>query len=135
MFEMELDSLVYVIISSATSISCEKWRTRFPADIFSKSVDFCPPGSPSSCFKDLETGKVRFNSISMRGFEKLDEWQKLDHRKICKKAFSHLVDLMTLMTGIFWNPEVVFFLLGGVKRPRKEQGGLFGGETWRFSLG
>lgn len=45
-------------------------------------------GSPSSCFKDLETGKVRFNSISMRGFEELDSWQTADHRKICKKAFS-----------------------------------------------
>ncbi|CAE7232846.1 unnamed protein product [Symbiodinium sp. CCMP2592] len=44
-------------------------------------------GSPSSCFKDLETGKVRFNSISMKGYEELDAWQTADHRKICKKAF------------------------------------------------
>ena len=41
---------------------------------------------------------MRFNSISMRGFEKLDEWQKLDHRKICKKAFSHL-DFLNLFLG------------------------------------
>ena len=44
-------------------------------------------GSPSSCFKDLETGKVRFNSIAMKGYEELDSWQTADHRKICKKAF------------------------------------------------
>lgn len=44
-------------------------------------------GSPSSCFKDLETGKVRFNSIAMKGYEELDAWQTADHRKICRKAF------------------------------------------------
>ena len=44
-------------------------------------------GSPSSCFKDLETGKVRFNSIAMQGYEQLDAWQTADHRKICKKTF------------------------------------------------
>ena len=45
-------------------------------------------GSPSSCFKDLETGKVRFNSIAMKGYESLDKWQTADHRKICRKAFN-----------------------------------------------
>lgn len=95
--------------SSATSIiSCEKWVLTWfqPLIVFQPTrgiFGFQTPGSPSSCFKDLETGKVRFNSISMRGFEKLDEWQKLDHRKICKKAFSHL-DFLNL----FW----------GGKRPR-----------------
>ena len=104
LFEMDLDSLVYVVISSATSIiSCEKWvLTWFQPLIFFQPTrgifGFQTPGSPSSCFKDLETGKVRFNSISMRGFEKLDEWQKLDHRKICKKAFSHL-DFLNLFFG------------------------------------
>ena len=33
-----------------------------------------------------ETGQVRFNSISLRGFDHLDGWQSADHRKICKKA-------------------------------------------------
>ena len=71
--------------------------TAFPGHFVTFSIGLClnllaescvSPGSPSSCFKDLETGKVRFNSISMRGFEELDSWQTADHRKICKKAFS-----------------------------------------------
>lgn len=76
-------------------------------------------GSPSSCFKDLETGKVRFNSISMRGFEKLDEWQKLDHRKICKKAFSGPEkEPMCKFTAL---EDQVF--LGGVSYDKMEDGG------------
>eukprot|EP00931_Biecheleriopsis_adriatica_P036495 TRINITY_DN21019_c2_g1_i1.p1 TRINITY_DN21019_c2_g1~~TRINITY_DN21019_c2_g1_i1.p1 ORF type:complete len:2152 (+),score=426.31 TRINITY_DN21019_c2_g1_i1:129-6584(+) len=43
-------------------------------------------GSPSGCFKDLDTGEVGYNSIAHAGYKKLDAWQKADHRKICRKA-------------------------------------------------
>lgn len=76
-------------------------------------------GSPSGCFKDLETGKVRFNSISLRGFDHLDGWQSADHRKICKKAF-HGPDEEPMCKFTAQNDQV---FLGGVSYDRAAGGG------------
>ena len=72
---------------------------------------------------------MRFNSISMRGFEKLDEWQKLDHRKICKKAFSHLVDLI-FDDRNFLEPRTSLFF--GLKEQEQKRWPFLGGNVEIF---
>eukprot|EP00930_Biecheleria_cincta_P018462 TRINITY_DN1437_c0_g1_i1.p1 TRINITY_DN1437_c0_g1~~TRINITY_DN1437_c0_g1_i1.p1 ORF type:complete len:2162 (-),score=335.88 TRINITY_DN1437_c0_g1_i1:98-6583(-) len=55
-----------------------------PGPIAWSSVDPNNKGSPSGCFKNLDTGDVHFNSISFTDYASMDSWQTADHRKICK---------------------------------------------------
>jgi len=55
-----------------------------PAPITWSFVDPNNQGSPSGCFKNLETGAIQFNSISFTGYSSLASFQTDDHRKVCK---------------------------------------------------